>query len=60
MKAIKNHGEKLIKAAEEHGKQIFESNAIIKKYDYDTEKDSPELLRQKEIVNLSMKGMMKY
>ena len=31
--------EKVIKAIEEYGKPLAESNALIKKYDYDNEKD---------------------
>ena len=35
-------GEKQIKVTEEHGKQLAESNALIRKDGYDIEKDSPE------------------
>ena len=35
------------KAFEEHEKQVMKSNAIIKKCDYNTEKDSREILRSK-------------
>ena len=31
-------GEKQIKVTEEHGKQLAESNALIRKYGYDIEK----------------------
>ena len=37
----KNQDKKQIKAIEEDGKQLAESNALIKKCDYDTEKDNP-------------------
>ena len=50
MTAIEIHGGKQIKATEEHGKQVVQSNAIIKKFDYVTEKNSPELLRQKRSI----------
>ena len=36
-----------VKAIQEDGKQLLESNSIIKKYDYDTEKDSPGFLKPK-------------
>ena len=36
---------------EEHGKILAESNALIKKFDCDDEKDSPSLLKQKEAFN---------
>ena len=35
----------------EHEKQLVKSNAFIEIYDYDSEKDSPELLKQKQIFN---------
>ena len=44
-KTIKDQGQKQIKANEEHGKQLAGSNALFKKYDYDTEKDSPSFLK---------------
>ena len=47
IKTIENHGEKQIKAIEELGKQLVEINALIKKYDFDTEKDSSSFLKQK-------------
>ena len=47
MTVIEIHGGKQIKATEEHGKQVVQSNAIIKKF---TEKNSPELLRQKRSI----------
>ena len=36
------------KAIEEHGKQLGESNALIKKYDYNAGKDSPMFWNRKE------------
>ena len=47
IKIIENQGEKQIKTIEEHGKQSAELNALIKKYDYDIEKDSPVFLKEK-------------
>ena len=44
-----NQGEKQIKATEEHGKQLAESNVLLKRYDYDNEEDSPDVLKQKKI-----------
>ena len=32
---------KQLKAIEQHGKRLGQSNAFTKKHDYDTEKDSP-------------------
>ena len=49
IKTIENQGEKQIKATEEHGKQLAESNALIKKYD--TQEDVSPFLKQKEIFN---------
>ena len=51
IKTIENQGENQIKAIEEHRKQLAESNALIKKYDFDTEKHRPTLLKQKETFN---------
>ena len=42
-KTIVEQEEEQVKAIEEHGKQLFNLNALIKKYD--TEKDSPSLLK---------------
>ena len=36
IKTIEYQGEKQIKAFEEHGKQLVESNALVKRNDYDT------------------------
>ena len=47
IKTIANQVKKQIKAIQEDGKQLLESNSIIKKYDYDTEKDSPGFLKPK-------------
>ena len=50
-----------MKTLEEHRKQLVESNALIRKYEYDTENDSPEIIRQKKyLINLLMKDTMKY
>ena len=41
-----------MKEIEEHGKQLTESNALLKKYDSDTKKDSPSFIKQnKKIFN---------
>ena len=56
IKTIENQDEKQIKAIEEPGKQLVESNVIIKKHDYDTEKDSSSISRQKEIFNNLIDG----
>ena len=53
-KTIKGQGEKQIKAIEEHGKHLVESNLLFKK-------DSQLFLRQKKyLIILSVKGIMKY
>ena len=51
IKKTEDEGQKQINAIEVHGKKIVKSNDIIKKYDYETEKDSLKILRQKEIFN---------
>ena len=43
--------EKQIKTIEHQGKNIANSNALVKKYNYDTQKDSQSILKQKEIFN---------
>ena len=48
---IESQGEKQIKTIEQHGKEIVECNALIKKYDYNTEKDNLTILTQKEVLN---------
>ena len=48
---MKTQEKKQTNETEEHGKQLVQSNALIKKYDYDTEEDSPTLLKQREIPN---------
>ena len=48
-KAIEDREEKQIKAIEEHGKQLLESNALVKKNDYDSENKYKLLLKEKEI-----------
>ena len=40
IKTIENRNKKQIKTNEEHAKKSSESNALIRKYDYDTEIDS--------------------
>ena len=50
IKTVEDEGQKQIKAIAEHGKQLTEPNAIVKKCDYDNEKD----------IHLLMKGMIKY
>ena len=44
-KLIENQGEKQIKAIKEHGKQLVESNALVKN-DYDNENNYKFLLKQ--------------
>ena len=51
IKTIESQGEKQMKTIEEHRKQLAESNALIRKFDYDAENDSPKILKQKEIFN---------
>ena len=60
MKTVEKQGEKQIKAIAEHEKHLFESNTLPKKYDHDTEKDNPMLLKQRKSTNLLMKCIMKY
>ena len=43
--------EKQIKTIEHQGKNIANSNALVKKYNYDTQKDSQSILKQKKIFN---------
>ena len=50
-KQIESQSKKQIKVIEEHGKQPVESNAFIKKFDYDTARVSPTLSKQKEVFN---------
>ena len=45
-KQLKTKG-KTKKTIEQHEKQLVESNTLIIKYDYETEKDSSTLLKQK-------------
>ena len=45
-KQLKTKG-KTKKAIEQHEKQLVESNTLIIKYDYETEKDSSTILKQK-------------
>ena len=47
IKTYEDQGEKQIKALEEHGKQLAESNALVKRDDYDIE--NKLLLKVKEI-----------
>ena len=46
-----NHGEKQRKSIGKYGKQLVESNPFIKKDDYNTERDSTTILKQKKIFN---------
>ena len=56
---VEIQGGKQIKAFEEHGKQLVDSNALFKKYDF--EKDDPSFLKQKEIFDkVFIKCVMKY
>ena len=50
-KAIKYQRDKQIGAINKHGVHLAKCNALIKKYDYDTEKDIPLFLKQKTIFN---------
>ena len=47
-----------MKAIEEHGKQLVQSNALIKAFDQDTEKDFKN--KKTYLINLLMKSVMKY
>ena len=49
-KTIENQGEKQIKELEEHGKQLIESNELIKN-DFNIDRDGVPLKEQKEIFN---------
>ena len=49
IKAIEEQGEKQIRVLEEHGKQFSESNALVKRNDYDTE--NKLLFEEKEIYD---------
>ena len=40
--------EKQVTATEDSGKQLAESKALIKKYDYDTLRDTKSVLKEKE------------
>ena len=58
IKTIENKGEKQVKAIEQREKQLAESNALIKNYDYYTEKEMFNKLidgRRDEILKLSEK-----
>ena len=50
-KTIEDQVKEQTKSIEEHGKQVAESNTLIEKYDYDTEKFSPVFLKQKKYQN---------
>ena len=50
IKTFEKQEKKQLKAIEEHGKQLVESNAL-KRSNYDSEKNSLSLLKQKEIFN---------
>ena len=54
IKTAENQGEKQIKAIEEHGKQLAESNAFIKNMNMYIQK------KKKYLINLLVKGMKKY
>ena len=58
-KMMENQGERQRKAFEEHGKQLLEFNALIKKDDYNAEKDSPTLLKRKKYL-INLLGGIKY
>ena len=51
-----------MKTIVEHGKQLVKSNAIIKKYDHDTENERKKYKKKKKkhLMNLFTTGMIKY
>ena len=57
-KTIEDQGEKHIKATGEHGKQLVESNEIVKK-DFNIDRDSTPLEEQKKnLMNLLKKNLI--
>ena len=54
-----NHGEKQRKSIGKYGKQLVESNPFIKKDDYNTERDSTTILKQKKYL-INLLGRKKY
>ena len=60
-KTIKYQRDKQIGAINKHGVHLARINALIKKYDYDSQKDIPLFLKQKTIFNeLITENMIKY
>ena len=60
IKTIKDKEETQIKTRDEHGKQLPESNELIKK-DFNIDNDSLPLEEQKKyLMNLSMKDLLNY
>ena len=58
-KTIKYQGKKQIKAIEHHGKQLVESNAIVKK-DFNTNKNGIPLEKKKYLMNLLKKKLLNF
>ena len=63
-KQLKIKEKKQIKAIEEHGKQLVESNTSVKndydrENDYDSKKYNYLLRKKKYLISLLMKGLMK-
>ena len=54
-----NQGEKQRKSIGKYGKQLVESNPFIKKDDYNTERDSTTILKQKKYL-INLLGRKKY
>ena len=54
-----NQGEKQRKSIGKYGKQLVESNPFIKKDDYNTERDSTTVLKQKKYL-INLLGRKKY
>ena len=54
-----NQGEKQRKSIGKYGKQLVESNPFIKKDDYNTERDSTTILKQKKYLT-NLLGRKKY
>ena len=54
-----NQGGKQRKSIGKYGKQLVESNPFIKKDDYNTERDSTTILKQKKYL-INLLGRKKY
>ena len=54
-----NERDKQRKSIDKYGKQLVESNPFIKKDDYNTERDSTTILKQKKYL-INLLGRKKY